>query len=516
MKKIFLMLMLLAMITPVHALETNTSGTTLILYQTNDAANLLLVNTNLVSVRNRLDAMYSGGSVPLAETLYLYSNNLEQVGAIIGDGSANFSGFADIDITGDQTVGGTMDITGTLDAGSIDENGTNLLDYIDSNYVDITGALTTQAVLVVDMVNVMSTQVINTAGIAANLVTGGVNSAAIDLNASTGSVNTAAIVDINSNVFFKADASYDLGDKDLSGVAIFTADNGTFTGNFTVDGNTYVQTPTVPSNATDKAYVDGVDATKYTLAGDTLTGPLDGGGQITTNMGNYIQESCWIVGTNSHAEGKQTSVINNNSHAEGFNSQASGFVSHAEGNGTAASGNYSHSEGGNTGASGDYSHAEGRSSGASGNYSHAAGYNATAGHESSFVWSDGTTYGSTATKQFSSYAENGFRFDGGAVTANGTNILGTAVAAQETADAALPTAGGTISGDLVVGGDLVLSGNLIMPFDKGIIWMASNELATYTSATNYVKVMGTSATNVTFNFEYEGISSNVSANLVGE
>ena len=68
------------------------------------------------------------------------------------------------------------------------------------------------------------------------------------------------------------------------------------------------------------------------------------------------------VGTGSFSMGrKASSVVGTQSHAEGYNTTASGDYSHAEGNNTTASGDYSHVEGYNTTASGDYSHAEGSS-----------------------------------------------------------------------------------------------------------------------------------------------------------
>ena len=91
-------------------------------------------------------------------------------------------------------------------------------------------------------------------------------------------------------------------------------------------------------------------------------------------------------GSNAHAEGNQTSAYNSShaegemtnasggSHAEGFQTNASSYYSHAEGYGTVASGNHSHAEGDGTTASGNYSHAEGFQTCASYQYSHAEGY----------------------------------------------------------------------------------------------------------------------------------------------
>ena len=84
------------------------------------------------------------------------------------------------------------------------------------------------------------------------------------------------------------------------------------------------------------------------------------------------------VGTNSFAEGYNTTASGDSSHAEGYSTKASGYYSHAEGHSTKANGNYSHAEGYNTEASGAYSHAEGNTTESSGYYSHAEGYNTEA------------------------------------------------------------------------------------------------------------------------------------------
>ena len=106
------------------------------------------------------------------------------------------------------------------------------------------------------------------------------------------------------------------------------------------------------------------------------------------------------VGTGSFSMGRKSgSVIGTNSHAEGFNTTASGERSHAEGVSTTASSNSSHAEGASTHAEGNSSHAEGNTTKASGNYSHAEGRNTTASGNSSHAEGSKTVasgYGSHA------------------------------------------------------------------------------------------------------------------------
>ena len=85
-----------------------------------------------------------------------------------------------------------------------------------------------------------------------------------------------------------------------------------------------------------------------------------------------------VIGTNSHAEGNDTTASRAYSHAEGDSTQANGIVSHAEGSYTKASGDDSHAEGYWTTASGSDSHAEGIFTTASGKNSHAEGNHTTA------------------------------------------------------------------------------------------------------------------------------------------
>lgn len=83
-------------------------------------------------------------------------------------------------------------------------------------------------------------------------------------------------------------------------------------------------------------------------------------------------------GSNSHTEGDTTTASGMTSHAEGEMTTASGLASHAEGSETTAARDFSHAEGMMTTANGDASHAEGSNTKTSGHASHAEGYNTTA------------------------------------------------------------------------------------------------------------------------------------------
>lgn len=83
------------------------------------------------------------------------------------------------------------------------------------------------------------------------------------------------------------------------------------------------------------------------------------------------------VGTNSHAEGTNTTASGANSHAEGSSTKATSWQAHAEGFGSVASASAAHAEGNST-ASGEYSHAEGSGTVASGQKAHAEGQHSEA------------------------------------------------------------------------------------------------------------------------------------------
>lgn len=102
---------------------------------------------------------------------------------------------------------------------------------------------------------------------------------------------------------------------------------------------------------------------------------------IFTGSFSHNRKADTTIGTNSFAEGNNTTASGNFSHAEGDNTIASGESSHTEGSGTTASGVQSHAEGGGARAEGNYSHAEGGGTVASGICSHAEGISTTADGE---------------------------------------------------------------------------------------------------------------------------------------
>jgi len=68
--------------------------------------------------------------------------------------------------------------------------------------------------------------------------------------------------------------------------------------------------------------------------------------------------------------------------------------------------------------------------------------------------------------------------------------------------------------DIIVTNNIMVSGNIIFPFGKGIIWMSTNDLSNPSAATNFVRIYGHSPTGVVFNYEYNGISSNINDNMI--
>ena len=160
-----------------------------------------------------------------------------------------------------------------------------------------------------------------------------------------------------------------------------------------------------------------------------------------------------VIGTDSHAEGNNTTASGNSSHAEGGYTKAIGGYSHAEGYNTKATssddtvistsdtikGYYTHAEGYGTVAYGRCSHAEGNGTKSSGNDSHAEGYKTIAS-------SDGSHAEGLNTKAFSI----GSHAEGSGTTASGTNshaegILTTASGDYSHAEGGSTTATGSAS-----------------------------------------------------------------------
>ena len=125
---------------------------------------------------------------------------------------------------------------------------------------------------------------------------------------------------------------------------------------------------------------------------------------------------CVASGTNSHAEGYQTTASGNYSHSSGYKTSASGNYSHAEGNYTTAYWNYTHAEGVSTYATNNAAHTEGGYTTANGTYSHSEGYQTKALENSShaegmYVVAKGTAShaegNSTTASGGGSHAEGG-------------------------------------------------------------------------------------------------------------
>ena len=121
---------------------------------------------------------------------------------------------------------------------------------------------------------------------------------------------------------------------------------------------------------------------------------------VFTGSFSQNREAGSPIGTNSHAEGENTTASGNSSHAEGNGATAEGYASHAEGDGYAI-GYESHAEGNASMAEGDKSHAEGTRSWGLGSNSHAEGYQTTASGSSSHSEGSSTNRISDITTDFS-------------------------------------------------------------------------------------------------------------------
>jgi hypothetical protein len=184
---------------------------------------------------------------------------------------------------------------------------------------------------------------------------------------------------------------------------------------------------------------DAVDNALFTTEGSNvvinplMTGPLQATGPITGTSGTF---------SGAFQQGYGTSASGPYAHAEGSSTTASGTASHAEGGESVASGTYSHAEGEDTAAVGNYSHAEGEMTSADGVASHAAGQSATAAHDYSWIWSDGTVASTIDQKTFNVVATNGVYITG-TLNVSGAALVGALTAqapyAAKTADYALTT-----------------------------------------------------------------------------
>ena len=135
------------------------------------------------------------------------------------------------------------------------------------------------------------------------------------------------------------------------------------------------------NNSVDTIHINDGAITRNKLESD-IVDSIDNAMSKTnpTGTGSFSlnRKSGTTSGTNSFAEGTNTTASGGSSHAEGYNTKATGDFSHVEGSNNTASGTASHAEGYNTTASGIFSHAEGDETVASGDCSHAEGFETTA------------------------------------------------------------------------------------------------------------------------------------------
>lgn len=133
---------------------------------------------------------------------------------------------------------------------------------------------------------------------------------------------------------------------------------------------------------------DKINNNKMDKANPTGTGSLSLNRKANTTIGtNSVAEGydTTASGVQSHAEGGGTTASADQAHSEGGGTTASGVCAHAEGSLTTASGGQAHAEGGGTTASGAQSHAEGAGTTASGVQAHAEGTYTIAAGDSQHV-----------------------------------------------------------------------------------------------------------------------------------
>ena len=87
---------------------------------------------------------------------------------------------------------------------------------------------------------------------------------------------------------------------------------------------------------------------------------MDKNNPVGTGSFSMGRKAGSVIGTNSHAEGYNTTASGNYSHAEGSITDASGFASHTEGENTVAFGKNSHAEGLLTSANSSCQHVQGK------------------------------------------------------------------------------------------------------------------------------------------------------------
>lgn len=232
------------------------------------------------------------------------------------------------------------------------------------------------------------------------------------------------------------------------------------------------------------------------------------------NSGDVTIFGSWnLVSNKAHytfISGRNNVGTGNTAFVEGASNQFYAPLVHVEGYMNVASGECSHVEGGYNLATGTYAHVQGYGNTANGFISHAAGARAMASNEYTFVWSDGTVYGSHYTNSFNVKANGGIFLDNN--VSIGGNILSNAVLSNSVyiSDHILPTRDNTY--DLGSGSfqfrDVYISGASL--YMKGVKTLSSDG----TNLTINIPVQDTNGTPTTaFSFALSCVGTNDTNNL---
>jgi len=300
---------------------------------------------------------------------------------------------------------------------------------------------------------------------------------------------TASNIGITSNIldFARFDGYLNVGDFPMIGSdTIIVTNNGT-----------HIYLDFAPSSdTTTKAYVDagdlatGTASSNYTDTVVSAEAVLRVAGDVANS--NDVTAKVALLVPYTGAD-KVVTIDPANARTNTFGGLLTILGSSVkEGVFTTASGEAGHAEGSYTTASGNYSHAEGYGTAASGAVSHASGQNASAIHDNTFVWSDGTTIYSDAVKQFTVYATGGIRLHG-APTEGVTPTADVHFATKGYTDTADTTTGTASSNytDTVVSAEAVLR----VAGDLGISNYVDSVLGTETASRIAGDLAGTNYTD---------------------
>ena len=206
--------------------------------------------------------------------------------------------------------------------------------------------------------------------------------------------------------------------------------HGAITVNGAAIGGSYIPQTNGTGHGTTLAAASSVTTTNFVAdVNNQFTNTL--GGNLV-NMGNTI-----IAGQSSFADSTAAAA----NFAFGINAQIWGggnfgvgysgtifpgcndsFVGGQNNTVTNGTGNWAGAGYGNV-VGGNYSFVAGYQNTAWANYATALGENASATNSNSFVWSDGTAFGSTSNQQFSVNASGGIVFNGISLTFNGNPVI---------------------------------------------------------------------------------------------